>query len=89
MKLLRRENESAYYYDAYYLFCSRESLSKSIKVYDYSSYRLSFFYDHPEISKALREYCFNRLLKLDGTERHGTIMLTILDFGVLKILNGC
>jgi hypothetical protein len=73
MKLLRRENDSTYYYDAYYLFCSRESLSMPMKVFNYSGYRLSRFYDHSEIRDALREYCFNRLLKLDGTEQHYNI----------------
>lgn len=72
-KMLRRENESSYYYDAYYLYCSRDSLKEPIKVYDYAGYRLSFFYHYPEISGTLRDYCFNQLLELDGTEQHYNI----------------
>lgn len=72
-KLLRRENESLFYYDAFYLFCSRESANDPIKVYDYSGYRLSNFYNYVEISEALQEYCFRRLLRREGTEQHYNI----------------
>jgi hypothetical protein len=70
MKLLRRENDLMFYYDALYLFCSRESMNAPIKVYDYSGYHLDFFYNYSEISEALREYCFNRLMRNEGAEQY-------------------
>jgi len=72
-KLLRQENDSTFYYDAYYLFCSRESLIKPIQVYDYSGYRLSFFYDYTEIREALREYCFSRMMRKERDEQYYNI----------------
>ena len=69
-KLLRIENDSMFYYDAFYLSCTRESANAPIKVYDYSGYHLIFFYNYSVISKALREYCFNRLMRNEGTEQY-------------------
>lgn len=73
LKMLHRENDSGYYYDAYYLYCSRDSLKEPIKVYDRAGYGLVNFYDYEEIRGALRDYCFNRLLKLDGAIQHYNI----------------
>lgn len=70
VKLLKRENDSTFYYDAYYLFCERKSPQNSIHVYDYSGDRLSRFYDYEKISAALREYCFTRLRNDEGDEPH-------------------
>lgn len=72
-KLLKRENNATYYYDAFYLFSSRESVDSSIRVYDYSGYRLNFFYSYSEIREALREYCFRRLMRSDGNDIHYNI----------------
>jgi len=73
VKLSLREKNSPYFFDAYYLFCSRQSLTEPISVYDYDGYGLSTFYDYKEIKYALRDYCFNSMLKLNGPERHYNI----------------
>jgi hypothetical protein len=72
-KMLHRENDSAYFYDAYYLYCARDSMKDPIKIYDRAGYGLVNFYDFTEIREALKEYCFNRLLKVDDTEQHYNI----------------
>ena len=73
MKMLHRENDAPFFYDAYYLFCSRDSLNKPIKVYSRAGFGLINFYDYAEIREALHKYCFNQLLKLDGTTQHYNI----------------
>jgi len=72
-KLSWRENDEPFFFDAYYLFCSRQSLEESVKVYDYDRYGLSTFYDYDEIREALREHCFSRLFSVEGTEHHYNI----------------
>ena len=73
MKLSLRENGSPYFFDAYYLFCSRQSLKEPIKVYDYDGYGLSTFYDYTEIREALREYCFSRMMRKERDEQYYNI----------------
>jgi hypothetical protein len=60
-KLLRKENLKKYFYNANYLFCTRESLNSPLKVYDYRGFNLVFFYSYSEIKEALNDYCFYRL----------------------------
>jgi hypothetical protein len=72
-KLLTRDNDSDYYYDAYYLYCSKDAQDGRVTVYDYSGYRLNFFYDREDIVDALHDYCFNRLAGQDGAEYHYNI----------------
>ncbi len=68
-KLLLRENALDYYFNAFYLYSSKEAIDSPQIIYDYSGYRLNGFYDRHEIREALREYCFNRLFRLDGEEQ--------------------
>ena len=69
-KLSSRENDSPFFYYAYYLFGSRQSMKDPINVFDYSGYRLGNFYDRAEISEALRDYCFNRMQRVESTEQY-------------------
>jgi len=59
---------STFSHDAYYLFCSRESLAEPIKIYDFFGFGFNDFKNESDIREALREYCFTRMLKLDGNE---------------------
>ena len=73
MKLLQRENDSKFYYDAFYLFCSRDSANDALNVYDYTGYRLNFFYNYSEIRETLRDYCFTRMMRIEGSEQYYNI----------------
>ena len=61
---------SKFSHDAYYLFCSRVAPAEPIKIYDYFGFSLGDFKNELDIREALREYCFTRMLKLDGNEAH-------------------
>jgi hypothetical protein len=67
-KLLVKENEAKYYYDAYYLFCSREDLNAPVKIYGRSGFRLVNFYNYNEVKNAVRDYCFLQLLSENNTK---------------------
>lgn len=60
-KLLKKENNENYYYNANYLFCVKNNTTNVIGVFDYSSFNLVNFYSYKEIKEALYDYCFYRL----------------------------
>jgi hypothetical protein len=68
-KLSSRESDAPFFYNAHYLFCSRRSELDSIRVYDYTNFRLANFYDFLDIRDALRSYCFTQLTGIDGAEK--------------------
>jgi hypothetical protein len=57
-KLSEKEGKEPYFYNANYLFCSRETKDSSIKIYDYAAFNLVYYYSYNEIKKRLNEYCF-------------------------------
>jgi len=61
-KLLYKENNEKYYYNANYLFCVKNSDDGKISVFDYAAFNLVDFYSYKQIKEALNEYCFYRLL---------------------------
>jgi hypothetical protein len=60
-KLLRKENNEKYYYNANYLFCLKNNIEGKIGVFDYAGFNLVNFYSYNEIKEALHDYCFYRL----------------------------
>ncbi|MBB2147397.1 hypothetical protein [Pedobacter gandavensis] len=60
-KLLVKENKEKYYYNGFYLFCSRDNFQAPIKVYERSCFGLMNFYSYGEIKQVLHDYCFLRL----------------------------
>ncbi|MDB5004940.1 MAG: hypothetical protein JWQ34_3165 [Mucilaginibacter sp.] len=57
-KLIKKENNELYFYNANYLFCSRDDTRSPIKVYDYTEFNLVYYYNLNEIKERLHEYCF-------------------------------
>jgi hypothetical protein len=50
----------SYDYDAYYLFCGRDNLNSSIKVFEYCPFRIGNYASYKEVKYALNELCFGR-----------------------------
>lgn len=59
-KLLKKENGEQYFYNANYLFASRED---GITIYDYVGFNLVYYYNYDSIKQRLHEYCFSDLAR--------------------------
>jgi hypothetical protein len=60
-KLVKKENNERYYYNATYLFGKKDKTG-NIGIFDYCHFGLVNFYSYKEIREALYNYCFYRLL---------------------------
>jgi hypothetical protein len=58
-KLLIKENDSLFFYNANYLYCSRTNKNSPIKIYDYAGFKLVNYYNLKDIKERLRDYCFH------------------------------
>ncbi|MCJ0743869.1 hypothetical protein [Pedobacter montanisoli] len=47
-------------YDGFFLFCKKDDIKSSIKVYDESSFGFINFQTYNDVKNALNEYCFRR-----------------------------
>ena len=60
-KLLKKENNEPYFYNANYLYCSRQNKEMPIKIYDYVGFNLVYYYSYESVKQRLQEYCFSDL----------------------------
>jgi len=60
-KLLKKENKAPFFYNANYLFCSRDNEKSHIRVYDYVGFNLVNYYKYNEVKERLKEFCFSGL----------------------------
>ena len=62
-KLMKKENNEPYFYNANYLLCSKSNENTPIKVYDFADFYLVVYYNYKDIKERLKEHCFSDLQK--------------------------
>ena len=60
-KLLAKDGGKDFFFNANYLFCLRDSINSTIKIYDDSGFNLVYYDDYNGIKDALHDYCFYRI----------------------------